>query len=87
MRLINDVRHYSVKAGARDARATVRVRGIDARVGGRGLVIQQHEPLAFALDGATYRLPTPVGTGIAFALVPVAAMILRRMLIRKEHDA
>jgi hypothetical protein len=84
MRLINEVRRYSLSAGAHAGEAAVRVRGIDARVGGRGVTVERHEPLDVTIAGRAYPLPTSRGMGAAFALMPVAAFVLGRLLKRKE---
>jgi len=93
MRLVRD--EYTVEV-ARDMTRTVegvvRVRGIDARVAGRGVVVERRDPQAVIVrdGGRVTRLTIPpsqrAGMLLAFALVPVAGMFVRSALASRRSS-
>ena len=93
MQLVRD--EYTVEV-ARDATRTVegvvRVRGLDARVAGRGGVIEWRDPHAVIVrdGGRVTRLTVPVqqraGMLLAFVLVPVAGVFLRNALASRRSS-
>ena len=89
MKLLNETRSLDIDAGPdRTGRAEVAVRGIDARVQGRGFVYERHDPLTLVVyDRAGERrvdLPRHSGRGYALALAPVAFFALARTVARRR---
>lgn len=87
MRVNNELRTVTVsRRPGRTVEAVVRRRGIDARVGGRGIVLQAEEPVTLIVrEPDTLRhvaMPERQARGAAFAFVaaPVAAAIIARIL-------
>jgi hypothetical protein len=91
MRLVSD--EYTVEVardGGRVVEGIVRARGFDARIGGRGAVIEWRDPYALLVrdGGRVTRLTVPVrqrtGMWLAFALTPIAGFILGKALISRR---
>lgn len=89
MKLRNETRILDIDVGpGRAARAEVSVRGIDARVQGRGFIYERHDPLTLVVyDRAGERridVPRAKGPGLALALAPVALFALTRVVARRR---
>ena len=87
MRLINQLQSVNVSAAdGRSVEASVRVRGADLRVGGRGVVFEQCDPMTVLVHGrdsvTRLALPPSGGAGAVAACIvaPVAARIIVRVL-------
>lgn len=85
MRLINEIRRTALAAsGDQPVVGLERVRGIDLRFAGRGLVVESREPFAVLVggEGVERRLPiAPAGgaPALPMALVPIAVFALARL--------
>lgn len=89
MRILNETRTAPVAyARGRRIEAIVRVRGVDARVGGRGFSYQRHEPQAIILRGeddiARVAIPGHA-MNLAGAAAPVAIYLLARALVKRRR--
>jgi hypothetical protein len=87
VKLTNSVRSMPlVTREGRDVRGLVRVRGIDARVKGRGITLESHEPLAVLVSGeqgvTRVALPVERSLALAYAAAPIAYLCIR-VLTRK----
>lgn len=89
MKLLNETRTLEIDAGPdRAARAEVCVRGLDARIRGRGFVYERHDPATLVVydHGGERRidlrrLDSP---RFALALAPVALFALIRTMVRRR---
>jgi hypothetical protein len=89
MRILNETRTAPVAySRGRRIEAIVRVRGVDARVGGRGFAYQRHEPQAIILRGeddiARVTIPGRA-MNVAGAAAPVAIYLLSRALVKRRR--
>ena len=87
MKIRNDLTTVVIsRAPHRTLEGVMRVRSLDARIGGRGLVVHQQEPVAVVVrDGAGVRRATlrerpNVSFTAAFLAAPALYMIVRRMV-------
>jgi hypothetical protein len=85
MRLLNEVHSRPLMyRGGTEVRGLVRVRGVDARVRGRGVVFESHDPVAVVVSGdagvSRVSLPTEERRTLAFAVPPLAFLALRLFL-------
>lgn len=89
MRWYNERRTVTLGGRRGAGEATVRVRGLDARAAGRGLVVQRLEPEEFAVDRGgmrrRYRIEAaPTGPPpLLYALGPLMYLLFRSGLRRK----
>lgn len=85
MRIINDLSPITVSSDARRTiDAVVRVRGVDATAGGRGVRAEQHTPVAIIVrdEHGVRRIALPQHSShtLAFLAAPVAAFALIRAM-------
>jgi len=89
MRILNETRTALVAyTRGRRIDAVVRVRGVDARAGGRGFAYQRHEPQAIILRGEDdiSRVAIPGhAMNVAGAVAPVAIYLLSRALVKRRR--
>jgi hypothetical protein len=90
MRLLNEERVHQVStAGDADITAYVRVRGVDGRAAGRGVLLEQHDPVRLVVrdhGGERSVDIAPADEGwrtAAFIAAPLAALILGRIIRRR----
>lgn len=82
MRLLNEIERVTLRVpDGRQVDALVRVRGFDARSGGRGAVQRQQEPVAIdaGLDGGIIDIPK-ASFGFpawAFVAIPILSYLVR----------
>jgi hypothetical protein len=91
MKLLFEVRDVPVfTRGDRDVGALVRVRGIDARVRGRGYIAARFDPQAVVVraNGSVSRLALPhrepLPTAAAFAAPALAYLVMRTLMARRR---
>ncbi|MEX2247235.1 MAG: hypothetical protein WEC75_11160 [Dehalococcoidia bacterium] len=90
MDVANDLRTVTISSSdSRTVEGVARVRRIDARARGRGLVIEQHEPIAVVVHeaGSVRRIALPQASGESFGAAIVAAPLVYfalRLLMRRS---
>jgi hypothetical protein len=90
MRRVDELRTVTISTAAgRTVEGQVRVRGIDARAGGRGFRLERREPVSVLIreNGSLRRvaLPRPERRALAIWIAaPVAALIARRIVARRR---
>ncbi len=87
LKLTNEVRTLTMhRDGRRSVDANVRVRGLDARVRGRGFVREWHQPLELTIreQDTVRRVELPAErTRLMLKLAPVAGYVLVRAFMKK----
>jgi hypothetical protein len=90
MRRLDELRTVTIStAGARTVEGQVRVRGIDARAGGRGFVYERREAVSLLIrePGSLRRVALPRARRSALAVwiaAPIAACIAKRLVARRR---
>ena len=90
MKRTSEVRTITVYRDAeRSIDANVRVRGFDARAGGRGFARESYQPLGITVRemDTIHRLELPVAkSSLMLKLAPVAGFLLVRALVKKGRQ-
>lgn len=89
MRIINDLRPVTVASdGAREIDGVVRVRGIDATAGDRGVRFERRVPVAIIVRDAggvrRMTLPEQHTNALAFIAAPLAAFAISQAFRRRQ---
>ena len=91
MRHLDELRTVTIStANDRTVEGQVRVRGIDARAGGRGFVFERREPVSLLIreQGSLRRVALPQtrhsGLAAAWIAAPIAACIAKRLVARRR---